>query len=111
MRAALAMMLALPCLVAAKELRIELVRCEPSGMPAIISEKWNPKAFWIEQHVLIEMSLERRWEYDDIMADCRTEKDPIDRERCSSYYRNNREALVKCLRTTARMCRLHGGLC
>jgi hypothetical protein len=93
------------------QLRIELVRCEPDGLLSALREKYAPKDFWVEQHVVLEMQIERRWEYVAALDQCRSIPEEVGRTKCLLHVRNGQEALKKCERHARLLCRKHGAYC
>ena len=91
---------------------IELVTCSPDGVIASIKRAYDPKRFWVSQYVDLEMALEEedlRYYYELCNIDYRD--DQVERLECISWYKNRHASMVKCLRHSKKMCRLHGGFC
>lgn len=93
------------------DLRISLANCMPDGILNSYRERWNPKEFWIDQNVILEIQLDRRWEYEESIDRCRNIKDSVDKQRCFSYVQSHWQSLAKCQSVTRRMCRANGGYC
>lgn len=90
------------------ELRIELDTCRPSGIVGIAKEKINPREFWVSQTVVLEMALERSWEFTDSINDCQHESTDAKKIQCRLYFKNRLDSIRKCYRTAKAMCRQNG---
>lgn len=90
------------------ELRLNLDTCTPSGIVGVTKEKLSPRNFWVSQTVVLEMSLERSWEFTDSIKNCQHEKIVEDKTKCRLYFRNRLDSIRKCYRTAKTMCKQYG---
>jgi hypothetical protein len=91
-----------------RDLRISLSDCMPNGVIGNVMVRLDPKEFWIGQHVLLDMQLNRAWEYKEALDSCNDRKDSKNRQECLIYHRSHWDSLRRCLVVTRQMCRLHG---
>lgn len=91
-----------------RDLRISLSDCLPDGVIGKVKVRLDPKEFWIEQHVLLDMQLNRTWEYQEALDNCNDRKGSTKRQECLSFYKSHWDSLRRCLGVTRQMCRLHG---
>lgn len=89
-------------------LRLELVSCQPDGIINAWRARWNPKKFWVEQVVVLEMAAERS-SLADSLRECQSESAQADRVNCTLYFKNRHAAWMKCLAHARALCRLNGG--
>ena len=91
---------------------INLTTCQPDGPLGRMSQAWNPLKFWVKQNVSLEMALEHE-DLSGLMENCRINysDNKTDLLECYQQYKNRHQAIVKCLKHTARLCRHHGGRC
>jgi hypothetical protein len=97
--------------VFAADIGIDLKTCMPDGAINTVKEKFDPKKFWIAQNVILEIHLERRWEFEEAMSRCGEISSNSERIKCISYQQNLQASIIRCYQTTKRMCRANGGLC
>lgn len=103
-------LLAVSAAAADTELRIELSTCTADGMYNSLKEKYDKKAFWVGQNVVLEMALEQ-YRGTSAAEECSHITDAKDKMACASYWVNRRAAIIRCYQTSKQMCRLHGGQC
>lgn len=96
------------CLAMDYTLKIELESCQPNGIINVWKAMFDPKEFWIEQVVVLEMGVER-YHLGDSLADCDKEHSKADMLKCKLYFQNKFDALLKCLKSSRILCRAHGG--
>lgn len=93
------------------ELRINLMNCMPDGVINSWREKWNPREFWVSQHVVLETDLERDWKYQESLDRCREQKNPIEKQKCFTYYESYHQAAIRCKEVARKLCRANGAFC
>jgi hypothetical protein len=93
-------------------LSISLEDCQPRDVWARISRAYDPRDFWIQQNVKLEMMLEESDLKSDL-ADCtaRYSDARSARDECTSHFTKWRRDATQCLRHSAKLCRIEGGRC
>jgi len=90
---------------------IDLRTCEPT-FTGKIKRMWDPKAFWISQNVALQETVEwnKSREY-WIDAACPFYSTPEERKKCATGRSKGWTYILRCLKFSREMCRLHGGYC
>jgi len=88
-------------------LRIELATCSPDGIYNSWKERLNPKEFWINQTIVLEMELEKL-RYKSVAESCSEIREQTEKIACVSYFQNLRASAARCYQTALRMCRANG---
>lgn len=90
---------------------IELNSCQPDGVRAKLHRAWDPRGFWVEQHVTLEFAL-RDTDLRELIEDCGLkESNSEKREACEAFYVQRHRKLQRCFASVAAQCRREGGLC
>lgn len=84
---------------------ISLESCTPRSGWSALRESINPRQFWIEQNVDIEMAIEN-WEWG-----CAEWCGGADEALIVLSQKKFFESMLRCLPVTVMMCRKHGGHC
>lgn len=90
------------------ETRLNLVTCAPDTFMSKWSEKLDAKAFWVRETVALGMILERGWEFEDAIQQCREIPVGPDRQQCLAHVHGHRSSMGRCLQHSRRMCRQYG---
>jgi hypothetical protein len=91
---------------------IDLETCQPDGIIAKIKRAYDPRWFWVTQHVELEFALEQQ-DLKSYFESCNImhHDDQEERTVCLSWYKNRHKSMIKCLQHSTKMCRVHGGFC
>jgi hypothetical protein len=91
---------------------IDLQTCQPDGPSAKLSRAWNPRSFWIEQNVTLEIALEAN-SLQELVDDCHLKDSGNTKKlaQCVTFYTERHAGMKKCLEFSALQCRREGGKC
>lgn len=90
---------------------IELDSCQPDGARAKLHRAWEPRSFWVEQHVILESAL-RETDLPGLLEDCASKERTEEKvAACQSFYAERQRKLQRCFSSVAAQCGREGGLC
>lgn len=95
-----------------KELSVEVDSCMPRDVWAKLSRAYEPRTFWVEQHIALEEFFTPAI-YQARIEDCSTNYavDVAERRRCEAHWKELWQQGRRCLALATRLCRMEGGSC
>lgn len=89
---------------------IDLETCQPSGPISRIARAWDPLEFWVDQHLTLEIALERE-DFDWYRDSCLNRRGEPEIRKCVAFYQTRHDKMLRCVEHAARLCRNEGGRC
>ena len=94
-----------------KEPSVSLNNCQPRDLWARLTRAYDPRGFWIDQHMTLE-DIYSPENFREVLDDCEIQpSSAADQEQCRVRYREIWQKATRCLEHAAKMCRFEGGRC